>query len=202
MRLSNSAHTSQPWRIHELTPDFRLEDVWELPAFTRADDFPRLVDMIAKLDLSQSSSVAVRTLVAARWKLGELFHWDNAATGVDSKAPTLRDRLPADLRDAPRGPESDTLPFSSLYLIDDEWAAELANRTVHGVIHVSRVDDQRGGFRAQMAVLVKPNGLCGTAYMAAIRPFRHLIIYPTMLREGERRWQPLTCATSQQGVPT
>ena len=27
MRLPNSAHTSRPWRIHELTPDFRLEDV-------------------------------------------------------------------------------------------------------------------------------------------------------------------------------
>ena len=42
-----------------------------------------------------------------------------------------------------------------------------------------------------MAVLVKPNGLCGTAYMAAIAPFRHLIVYPTILREGERRWQSL-----------
>jgi hypothetical protein len=28
MRLPNSAHTSRPWRIHELTRDFRLEDVW------------------------------------------------------------------------------------------------------------------------------------------------------------------------------
>jgi hypothetical protein len=31
MRLPNSVHTSRPWRIHELTRDFRLEDVWELP---------------------------------------------------------------------------------------------------------------------------------------------------------------------------
>jgi hypothetical protein len=27
MRLPNTAHTSRPWRIHELTRDFRLEDV-------------------------------------------------------------------------------------------------------------------------------------------------------------------------------
>ena len=201
MRLPNSEFTSRPWRIHELTHDFRLEDVWELPALFCADDFPRLVDMIAALDLSQSSSVAVRTLVAVRWKLGELFQWDNAEKGVDSKGPTLRDRLPADLLDGPRGPESDTLPFSSLYLVDDEWAAELANRTVHGVIHVGRVADPSGGFRAQMAVLVKPNGPCGTAYMAAIRPFRHLIIYPTILREGERTWRSLT-PTRRSGVPT
>jgi hypothetical protein len=36
-----------------------------------------------------------------------------------------------------------------------------------------------------MAVLVKPNGRCGAANMAAIRPFRHLIVYPMMLREIE-----------------
>ena len=42
-----------------------------------------------------------------------------------------------------------------------------------------------------MAVLVKPNGLLGTGYMAAIRPFRHLIVYPPMLREIGRRWQAL-----------
>jgi hypothetical protein len=39
-----------------------------------------------------------------------------------------------------------------------------------------------------MAVLVKPNGLLGTAYLAAIRPFRHLIVYPAMLRRIERAW--------------
>ena len=40
-----------------------------------------------------------------------------------------------------------------------------------------------------MAVLVKPNGLLGTTYMAAIRPFRHLIVNPSLLREIERDWR-------------
>jgi hypothetical protein len=31
-----------------------------------------------------------------------------------------------------------------------------------------------------MAVLVKPNGLLGTVYLEAIRPFRHLLVYPSM----------------------
>jgi hypothetical protein len=39
-----------------------------------------------------------------------------------------------------------------------------------------------------MAVLVKPNGLLGNAYMAAIAPFRHLIVYPPMIREIGRVW--------------
>jgi hypothetical protein len=129
----------------------------------------------------------VRALFAVRWKLGELLRWDAHEAGLGTRVPTLRDRLPPDLREAPSGPDFEALPFTSLYLLDDEWAAEIANRTMHGVMHIGRVPDETGGFRAQMAVLVKPNGLLGKAYMAAIRPFRHLIVYPAMMREIERR---------------
>jgi hypothetical protein len=189
MRLPNTAHTSRPWRIHELTDDFRLEDVWALPTPGGPDDFFRLVQLAASLDPSQSSSRAVRTLFAMRWKVGGLLGWDAPDAGVGSRVPTLRDRLPADLRDAPSGPDFDALPFTSLYLIDDEFAAEIANRTMHGVMHLGWVPDQAGGYRGQMAVLVKPNGLLGTAYMAAIAPFRHLIVYPPTMREFGRTWR-------------
>jgi hypothetical protein len=186
MKLPNSAHTSQPWRIHELTPDFRLEDVWGIPAPDGLDDFARAVRVMAASDPARSSSFAVRALFALRWKLGELLGWDGPNTGIGSRVPTLRDRLPADLRATPR-PEFDALPFRSLYLLEDEWAAEIANKTVHGVMHVGLVADGDGGYRGQMAVLVKPNGLLGRAYMTAIRPFRHLIVYPPLMREIERK---------------
>jgi Protein of unknown function (DUF2867) len=188
MRLPSSAHTSRPWRIHELTRDFRLEDVWALPTPGGPDDFPRLVQQYAAGDPAQGSSRAVRTLFAIRWKVGELLGWDSADAGLGSRVPTLRDRLPADLREGPSGPDSSALPFTSLYLLEDEWAAEIANRTVHGVLHVGWVPDGTGGYRGQMAVLVKPNGLLGNGYMAAIKPFRHLIVYPLMMRQMEREW--------------
>jgi hypothetical protein len=189
IRLPNTAHTTRPWRIHELTRDFRLEDVWELPGWVGADAFPRLVRLIASMDPSQSSSRAVRTLFAIRWKVGKLLGWDGPDAGLGSRVPTLRDRLPLDLRDAASGPDFDALPFTSLYLTDDEFAAEIANRTMHGVMHIGRVPDQTGGFRAQMAVYVKPNGLLGSGYLAAIRPFRHLIVYPALTREIGRAWR-------------
>ena len=189
MRLPNSAHTSRPWRIHELTRDFRLEDVWALPTPGGPDDFPRLVRGIASGDPSRGSSRAARTLWAIRWKVGALLGWDGPETGLGSRVPTLRNGLPVDLRDGPSGPDFDALPFTSLYLIHDEWAAEIANRTVHGVMHVGWVPDGTGGYSGQMAVYVKPNGLVGTAYMAAIRPFRHLIVYPPMLRQIGRIWR-------------
>jgi Protein of unknown function (DUF2867) len=183
-RLPNSEHTSRPWRIHELTPDFRLEDVWALPASGDKGDFTALVQGFADGDLSQGSWIA-RTLWEIRWKVGGLLGWDEAETGLGERVPTLRQRLPRDLLDA-LGPSFDLLPFTSLYLIEDEFAAEIANRTMHGVMHLSWVADGTGDYRGQMAVLVKPNGLLGNAYMAAIKPFRHLIVYPAMMRQIER----------------
>ncbi len=186
-RLPNSAHTSRPWRIHEIVPDFRLEDVWALPTPGRADEFPILVDGFASADPAETPSRAARALWSLRWKLGDLFGLDDPGSGLGSRVTTLRERLPDDLRAAP-GPEFESLPFTSLYLADDEFAAEIANQTMHGVLHLGWVAEGPSGYRGQMAVYVRPNGLLGNAYMAAIKPFRHLIVYPQMLRAMERRW--------------
>jgi hypothetical protein len=188
MRLPDSAHTSRPWRIHEITRDFRLEDVWALPTPGGPDDFGLLVRQAATLDPSRQSSIAVRALFALRWKIGGVLGWDEPGEGVGSRVPTLRDRLPDDLRDALPGPGFPALSFSPLYLLDDEFAAEIANETVHGVLHLGWVEDERGGWRGQMAVLVKPNGVVGRLYMAAIKPFRHVLVYPPMLRAIGRGW--------------
>ncbi|MHB8531298.1 MAG: DUF2867 domain-containing protein [Solirubrobacteraceae bacterium] len=191
MRLPAAAHTSRPWRIHELAADFRLEDVWQLPTPGGKDDFPHLVAQIAASGTSDGSPPLARTLWAIRWKLGELLGWDRPEDGLGSRVGSLRERLSDDLRAAPRGPDSATLPFKSLYLLEDEWAAEIANRTMHGVMHVGWVPDagRAGGYHGQMAVLVRPHGLLGEAYMLAIRPFRHRIVYPPLLRQIERAWR-------------
>jgi hypothetical protein len=219
MKLPNTTHTSRPWRIHELTTDFRLEDVWALPTPGGPDDFPRLVQLGATDDARELNaqgkyvgdgsrgivSRVSRALFELRWKLGELLGWDDRDSGVGRRVATLRDRLPADLRDAPRGPDLDSVPMTSLYLTEDEWATEMANRTVHSVMHIGWVPDGTGGYRGQMAVLVKPNGRFGAAYMAAIKPFRHLVVYPALMRAIERDWQtnasPSSPASSPRSVP-
>jgi Protein of unknown function (DUF2867) len=188
MRLPDTAHTSRPWRIHEITRDFRLEDVWELPTPGGPDDFPRLVQAFASGDPSRGASAVVRTLFEIRWRIGALLGWDDQDAGLGARVPTLRDQLPSDLREAASGPDFEALPFTPLYLLDDEWAAEVANRTMHGVLHLGWVPDGVG-YHGQMAVLVKPNGMLGSAYMAAIAPFRHRLVYPPMLREIGRNWR-------------
>ena len=190
MRLPDVEHLARPWRIHELTQDFRLEDVWALPTPGGPDDFPRLLELLGSADPSDSGgSAVVRVLFALRWKLGGLLGWDRPKEGIGSRVPTLRDRLPADLRDGPTGPRVGSLPFEPLYVTGDEFAAEIANETMHGIMHLGWVEDGAGGHRGQMAVLVKPNGPLGNLYMAAIKPFRHVLVYPEMLRDIERRWR-------------
>jgi hypothetical protein len=201
-KLPNSEQTSQPWRIHELVRDFHLLDVWALPTPGGPDDFPRLVEIFASADTADTPSGIARALWTVRWKLGELFGWDDVEEDDVPDRELLRDRLPADLSKAPPGPGFDTLPFKPVYLLHDEWAAEVINKTVHGVMHLSWVPEGQGRYRGQMSVYVKPNGLFGRAYLAAIGPFRHLIVYPPMLRELERRWRQQDGAAPKPPAPS
>ncbi|HWH45299.1 MAG TPA: DUF2867 domain-containing protein [Thermoleophilaceae bacterium] len=188
MRIPAARHADRPWRIHDLARDFRVEDVWALPTPGGPDDFPLLVEAVAEGDPSQSGSRASRALWALRWKLGEVFGWDDPDSGLGARVPTLRGRLPGDLRGSADGVDFSALPFTPLYLTHEEFAAEIANRTVHGVMHLGWVEGDDGRHHGEMAVYVKPNGAFGRAYMAAIRPFRLLLIYPAAMRQIERRW--------------
>jgi hypothetical protein len=197
MRLPKNAHTSRPWRVHEIAGDFEVEDVWRLPTPGSRDDLERLVRLTVEQD--DGYPAVFRWLFALRWKLGGLFGWDEEGTGIGERVPSLRERLPADLREGPRGPDLRSVPgrsvdgppiFVSLYLTSDEWLTEYASETVHSLMHMGWVPDESGdGYHAQMAVLVKPNGWLGKAYMAAIKPFRYALIYPILLRSIERRWR-------------
>lgn len=192
MRLSNSEHEACAWRISEVAPDFRLEDVWALPAQGGADDFPTLLEVMASLDPANGESRATRVLFAIRYRVGGWFGWDDrqgAALPVpnDTKT-TLRARLPEDLRNTATGPDLGSYGFQPLYRTDVEWAAELSNRTVHAVMHLAWVDRGGGLYQGQMGVYVKPRGRLGAAYMSLIAPFRHRIVYPALMGQVERAW--------------
>ena len=62
MRLPNAVHESRPWRIREIAPDFTLEDVWALPAYGGAGDFPALLEVMTSRDLARQASPATRLL--------------------------------------------------------------------------------------------------------------------------------------------
>jgi hypothetical protein len=201
-RLSNSVHECRPWRIHEIVPDFTLEDVWALPAQGGTEDFPKLLEMVGSLDPAHADSRATRFLWElrdrlGRWLgLGRIHVPSEAGTAAGAgKLPipgtdetSLAGRLPDDLIDTAGDADFDSLPFSPLYRTDNEAAAEISNRTVHGVAHLAWVDQGDGRYQGQMAVYVKPRGPFGQGYMALIKPFRYLIVYPALMRQFERAW--------------
>jgi Protein of unknown function (DUF2867) len=200
MRISNAAHESRPWRIRAIVPDFVLEDVWALPVQGGAGDFPLLLELMAASDPANADSRPARLLWRLRERLGSWFDLGGISAPVDGEdaalglpipgtsETSLRQRLPEDLRDTAAEVDFGSLPFVPLYRTDTEFAAEVSNRTVHGVMHLAWVDQGDGRYQAQMAVYVKPRGRLGQAYMALIKPFRYLIVYPALLRQTERTW--------------
>jgi hypothetical protein len=203
MRLSNSEHESHAWRIREIAPDFRLEDAWALPAQGGAEDFAALLEVMASLDPARAGSWATRALFSVRYRVGGWFGWDDAPRALaipDDTKSTLGARLPQDLRNTATGLDLGSYGFLPLYRTDTEWAAELSNRTVHAVMHLAWVEQGKGVYRGQMGVYVKPRGRFGAAYMAAIAPFRHWVVYPALMRQIGRAWNARTSRQQKAGA--
>ena len=191
MRLPNAVHESRPWRIREIAPDFTLEDVWALPVQGDAEDFQKLLELIVSSDPANTKSLAARVLWGVRWRLGRLFGWDDAAVTLPipgTNQTSLADRLPDDLCNTAADLPFRSVPFAPIYRTNVEFAAELSNRTLHGVMHLVWVDQGEGRYQGQMAVYVKPRGPLGKGYMMLIAPFRHFVVYPALMRQMERAW--------------
>jgi hypothetical protein len=197
MRLPNAVHESRPWRIREIAPDFTVEDVWALPVRGGAEDFQAALELVAFSDPANVESLPARVLWRIRDLLGSWFGLGRISAPDDGvgKLPipgthetSLSERLPEDLRDTAADLDFGSLPFVPLYRTDDEFAAEVSNQTVHGVMHLAWVDQGEGRYQGQMAVYVKPRGPLGKGYMALIKPFRHWVVYPALMGQIERTW--------------
>lgn len=189
-RLPETEHTSRAWRIHEIAPDFRVEDVWSFRTpGAGVDDFRKMLDALRAAGGPGNQSLPSRALLAVRWKLGALLGWDEPEQSIGTRVRSLRERLPVELRQPATGAPVPNTPFTTLYELHDEGAYELANKTVHDVLHLGWVQGANGDFELRMAALVRPNGIFGRLYMAGIAPFRYLVIYPAMTRQWERAWR-------------
>ncbi|MPZ71524.1 MAG: DUF2867 domain-containing protein, partial [Actinobacteria bacterium] len=134
MRLPNSSHESHPWVIARIAPDFRLLDVWALPAQGSLEEFDSFLELSASIDPTDAKSRTSRLLFSVRLRVGSWLGWDD----VTEERPipgctetTLRDRLPEELWGSAEEPElGDALKvaggFVPLYRTDQEWAAEIS----------------------------------------------------------------------------
>lgn len=198
MRVPNDVLKTQRWIIDDVVHDFDVEDVWALPIDGGPDDFEAVIDLMQSIDFPGSAPLPVRVLWGIRDLLGRVFGLGRISTSADDAGAwppipgtderSLSGRVPAELRATATDSYLTDKPFRPLYLTDTEFADEMSNRTMYGVMHLAWVDQGGGRYQAQMTVYVKPRGAVGKAYMAFIKPFRYAIVYPALVRYLERSW--------------
>lgn len=204
MRVPVSEHTSRPWRIRAIAPDFVVEDVWDVPVQGVAGAFPDFVALLSGGDQSGDPSTGdfldsapARLLWELRDRLGKVLGLGElrpTTAGTPLPIPgdqdsSLTARLDEDLRHTADDVRFQGVPFTPLYRTGDEFAAELSNRTVHAVMHLAWVPRSDGIHQGRMTVYVKPRGRLGVAYLALIKPFRYAVVYPALERYLERAWR-------------
>jgi len=189
-QISESEFLRLPLRAHQLLAGVPLHDVWavDLPG-------PRTgitLDQFLRAANQQlfTPSLLVRGFVELRLFLGRIFGWDRPRTLIQS-APTFADRLtdadrtrsltPAGVREGPDG------LFRVIYQFENEKLVELINRTVHAAA-LSALTETASGYRFYFAVYVRSVGWLTPFYMAAIDPFRKLIIYPGLMCSVRANW--------------
>lgn len=198
MRIPNDVLKTQRWIIDDIVHDFDVEDVWALPIDGGPDDFAAVVDLMQSIEFPGSAPLPVRLLWGIRDLLGRMFGLGRISTSADDAGSwppvpgtderSLLGRIPEELRTTAPDSHLTDKPFRPLYRTDSEFAEEISNRTMYGVMHLAWVDQGDDRHQAQMTVYVKPRGAFGAAYMAFIKPFRYAIIYPALMRYLERLW--------------
>ena len=116
--------------------------------------------------------------------------WDRPITSTRA-GPTFVDRLTEADR-APslaqagvhQGPEG---LFRVVYRFENEKLVEVINQTVHAAA-LSTLIETASRYRFYLAVYVRSVSRWTSVYMAAIAPFRKLIVYPSLLRSVRVNW--------------
>jgi hypothetical protein len=198
MRVSSDVLKAQRWVIDDIVRDFDVEDVWALPIDGELDDFGAVIDLMESIDFPGSAPLPVRLLWGIRDLLGRVFGLGRISTSADDAGVwppvpgtgerSLIVRVPKELRDTATDSRLVGKPFRPLYFTGTEFADEISNRTMYGVMHLAWVDQGGGRYQGQMTVYVKPRGAVGKAYMAFIKPFRYAVIYPALMRYLGRSW--------------
>jgi hypothetical protein len=189
-QISEREFEQLPLRVHRFLAGVPLHDVWavDLPsprAGITLDEFLRITN-----ERLFTPTPVVQGLLNLRLLIGRLFGWDRLRPSTRS-APTFADRLtdadrarsltPAGIR------EGSHELFRVVYRFENEKLVELINRTVHAAA-LSALVETANSYRFYFAVYVRSVTWLTPFYMAAIDPFRKLIIYPSLLRSVRSNW--------------
>ena len=185
-RIDPEEFRARPLRVHALLHDVPLEDAWAVP-LSGGGAGRTVQDLRAVMFAGREAAPAVvRGLFRLRRRIGALFGWDHRRPAWNTES--YADRLsPADRAQSLAAPGTPDGSFSLLYRFEDEQLSELRNATVHAFVSLS-IRPTPGGYLAYAGVFVKPVHRFTRLYMAAIAPFRRLLVYPTVIRKVQSAW--------------
>ena len=186
LRLDPDEFRARPLRVHALLHDVPLEDAWAVP-LSGGGAGRTVQDLRAAMTSGRAAApVAVQALFRLRSSIGAALGWDRErpAWGAESYADRLSpdDRARSLVVSGTRDGE-----FRLLYRFEDEQLSELRNATVHAFLSLS-LRPAPEGYLAYVGIFVKPVHRFTGLYMRAIAPFRHLIVYPAIIRRMQRAW--------------
>lgn len=203
--LNKKTHRSQPWKVHEITKDFELLDVWEFPILadkTKNQDFPYFLEVMRQPPKKSIGSyfslrnLIARFLIIFRAYFGKILGLDTKSDSLPIPGcaeTSIAERLsPRDLERSLAKPEEEDSESQSgwriAYLYEEELLIELSNNTVHALAHLGWIHKTGNFYSAQLAVYSKPRGDFGALYMKLIMPLRRLFVYPSLMDEVKSRW--------------
>lgn len=191
MWIDSKEHNKYPWISHELLHDFKVEDVWQLPIVLQPEHSLSLVqEQFSKATSKIESKGPAGLLFRLRFFLGRIFKWDEKVKITKIIPGTIRARYAnAETLVYEQLPDPGDGNFIPVYNLNKESLAEIENATVHAAIHLGRVPLDEHTFTVQMTIYVKAKGIFGHIYMWLIKPFRWLIVYPTLMRVIGKSWE-------------
>jgi hypothetical protein len=191
MRIDSKEHFTHRWASQELLHEFKVEDVWQLPVVLQPEHTLEQVHLaFAHASNSIENSGFTGMLFRLRLFIGRIFNWDQKISQTGLIPGSIRERYSEAM-----AVQYDQLPapgdgaFTPVYHLDQESLSEIENATVHAAIHLGRVPLDEKQFTVQMTIYVKAKGAFGRSYMKFIRPFRWLIVYPTLMKVIGKSWQ-------------
>ena len=175
-----------PLRIHAFLAGVPLHDVWAID-LPKARSSITLAEFLRRAGpLFRRPPPAVQALLSLRFFIGGLFGWDQPAT--DSVSESFAQRLTdADRARSLASPGTPDGLFRIVYRFENEQLVEIINRTAHAGA-LSALVETATGYRFYFAVYVREVSPLTPLYMAAIDPFRKLIVYPSLLRSIADQW--------------
>jgi hypothetical protein len=201
MMIDKESHFDRSWKVNEIANDFNLWDVWEIPIVANnsvTENFQSFYKIIAGTFMKVHNNVTLTSLLfTLRYWLSKVFPLDkniNTLPIPGCHETSIKSRLnDQDIALSKVGKalkdNNTDLEMRPVYLFKDESLHEFSNDTVHALIHFGWINKEDNDYTATLAIYVKPRGIYGRLYLKLIEPFRHYIVYPTMMKTIKTQWQ-------------